>query len=262
MRHTSICLLALAAAACLLAGCSTPSNNSASTTPTTPSLTGNWYFTTLYPGNIPQNIIYSGALSQSGANVTAVLHNSCFSNQDVDFTGTEDASGNLTLTSNNLPGNVVAIKGTITATGGVIQTSSYAFTVTGATPCAPLTASLTGSQIPSFTGNFAGNINSTTGAAANFTVALTQGTANTDGQFPLTGTVTVSSSACSVTFPFTIFFSGSGFTANLTSSTGPASTAVFTATSVISGSPSFLSNVNVAITGCNAGNFTGSLNKQ
>jgi hypothetical protein len=244
-----------------LAGCSA-ANNSGSTTTTTP-LAGNWFFTTLYPGNVPQNIVYSGAFTQSGTSVTAVLHNSCFSTQDIDFSGSEDASGNLTLTSNNLSSNVVTIKGTVTATGGVIQTSNYAFTVTGSAPCAPLSASLAGSQIPSFTGNFAGSLNSTAGGSASFAVTLAQGSANTDGQFPLTGTVAVSSSACSVSFPLNIFFSGSGFTANLTSSSGPTSTAVFSAGPVTnSGSPAVLANFNIAITGCNAGTFTGSLNKQ
>jgi hypothetical protein len=259
MGNISLRLLALAAF--LLAGCGA-GNNFGSTAAAAPSLTGNWFFTTLYPGNVPANIVYAGAISQQSTNVTAILHNSCFSNQDIDLSGSEDATGNLTLTSTNLAGNVVTIKGAVTVTGGVIQTSSYAFTVTGSAPCAPLSASLSGSQIPSFTGNFAGSLNSTLGTTASFAVDLTQGSANADGQFPLTGTVAVSSSACSVTFPLSIFFSGEGFTANLTSSSGPASTAVLTATSVVTGSPSFLSNVDIAITGCNAGTFTGSLTKQ
>jgi hypothetical protein len=261
MCKISLRLLALVTAVFFLAGCSTASN-SGSTAPTTPSLTGNWFFTTLYPGNVvPQNIIYSGALAQQGNAVIAILHNSCFSAQDIDFSGSEDTSGNLTLTSTNLASNIVTIKGAVTATGGVIQASNYAFTVTGSAPCAPLTASLSGSQIPSFSGNFAGNLTSTQSATASFAIALTQGSANTDGEFPLTGTVTVTSSACSVTFPLNILFAGSGFTANMTSTLGPISSAVFSA-GPVTGTPTILSNINIAITGCNAGTFTGSLSKQ
>lgn len=263
MRTVSVRLFALATIVTLLGGCSTAGNSGSTTsTSTTESLTGNWYFTTLYPGNIPQNIIYAGALNQQGTSVAAVLQNSCFSPLAIDLSGTEDASGNLALTSTNLPNNVVTIKGTVSTSGGVIQNSNYAFTVTGSAPCAPLSASLTGSQIPSFTGNFAGSLSSTLGATATFAAALTQGSANTVGEFPLTGTVTVSSSACSVTFPVNIAFAGAGFTTNLTSSSGPTSTSVFTAGPVTSSSPIVLANINIAITGCNAGTFTGSLNKQ
>jgi hypothetical protein len=227
----------------------------------TQDLTGNWVFTTLYPGAIPQNIVYTGALSGQGANVTAVLRsNRCFAaTQDIDFTGSEDAMQNLTLTSTNLPNNVVTITAAL-AEGN--NPSAATLLVTGSGACSAPVISLSDFQIPSATGNYSGSITSSLGATASFTASLTQGAANADGQFPLTGTLTVTSATCTSTYPVATVFSGSPFTANLVSTTGPPSTADFTAGPAVSNNVALLGLSNTVITGCNAGSFTGSLNKQ
>lgn len=255
LRRSGVFLIAS-----LLAGCG--GNTIGSPKPSfLTNLTGNWFFTTLYPGNVPQNVVYVGALTQQGNSITAILHNPCYFG-DIDLSGTEDTSGNLILTSSNLPGNALTIQGTVLSSGEVVETSNYTFTVTGSGPCALAATTLSGSQVPTFSGNFTGSLNSTMGATANFTVNMNQKSANADGEFPLSGTITVGSSSCTVTFPLSILFAGDSVTANLTSATGPASTAVFSAGPVIiGGTASTLTNVNIAIAGCNAGTFTGSLSE-
>ena len=260
MTGVSLRLLTAAMAASLLSGCN-PVNAPNSTT-STPGLTGNWEFTTLYPGSAVPNIVFTGALNQQGTNVTAILRNSCFGTQDIDFSGAEDAMGNLTLASTNLASTTVTVTGAVPISGGAIQGANYKFVETGSAPCAPLTATLYGSQYPSFTGNFAGSVNSIYGVPANFAVDLAQGPVNADGQFPLTGTVTVSSSTCTATFPLSLALSGGGFTTNLVSSSGPASTAAFNAGPVLVASPSLLANFFITLTGCNPGTYTGSLYQQ
>ena len=86
---------------------------------------------------------------------------------------------------------------------------------------------------------------------ASFAAALAQGSANTDGEFPLTGTVTVSSTACSVTFPLNILFAGSAFTASVSSISAPVNrrqSPPVQSPALARPSPR---DVNIAITGCN-----------
>jgi hypothetical protein len=263
MKRTPSLLLPLAFIA-LLSGCST-SNSPSSTATTPPALTSNWEFNTLYPGPVPQNILYVGALSGQGTGITGVLRtNTCFSaNQDIAFTGNEDTKGNLTLTSTNLPNNVVAITAAVTPANSAVASGLGTLTITGSAPCAPVTASIAGNGFAPLTGTFAGTLSSTSSATVTATASLTQSaSANADGLFAESGTITITGTGCTNTFPFSNFFAGTPFTANATAASGPAATATLSI-GVPSGTPGTVAtSIAIVSTGCTVGSFAGSLTKQ
>jgi hypothetical protein len=239
-------------------------NATTTTTTTTPAVTGNWEFNTLYPGPAPQNIIYVGALTTQGTAISGVLRtNTCFAaNQDIAFTGSLDAKGNLSLTSSNLSGNVVAITATLGTSTGTLASGPGTLAITGATPCAPITASIYGNQFALLTGTFAGTMASTSSATVTATATLTQSTtANSDGLFTESGTLNISAGAgCGNTFPVSGFFAGSPFSATLTSNSGPPATATFNVGVPYGNTVS--ASVNIVSTGCAAGSFAGNLTRQ
>ncbi len=262
MKRISLLVFPLAVATSLLSGCNAMTTSSSASTSVTPALTGNWEFTTLYPGLYPINIIYTGALSGQSTNITGVLRtNTCFAaTQDITVTGSVDAKGNLTLTSNNLPNNVVTITAAIASSTGTLGSGPGTLTITGSTPCAPVTASIYGNQFAPLTGTFAGTLTSTSSTMVTATAALTQSTANADGLFTESGTITITGTGCTNTFPVTGLFAGSPFTTSLTSTSGPPATATFSA-GVPYGS-SVSSSIAIVSSGCNAGSFAGNLTKQ
>ena len=258
-------LIAITVIASLLSGCGSGTPSTTSST-AAPDLTGNWEFTTLYPGaSTPQNIIYTGALSGQGANITGIFRtNTCFAaTQDIDFTGSEDTKGNLTLTSTNLPNTVVTITGTVSSSTAGINASPANLLVSGSAPCAPINASFPGGKFPPLTGTYTVNLTVNPGGAANLTATLTQSAANSDGQFFELGTITITSGGCTNTFPVNTLFAGSPLTGNLTSNSGPPATAQLLI--YLSSEPAtfpIIMLLNITSTGCNAGSFGGSLKSQ
>jgi hypothetical protein len=263
MKRIPSPLLPLALIA-LLSGCST-SNNPSSTTTTPPTLTSNWEFNTLYPGNVPQNILYVGALSGQGTSITGVLRtNTCFSaNQDIAFTGSEDTKGNLTLTSTNLPGSVVTLTVAVTPANSAVASGLGTLAITGSAPCALASTSIAGNGFAPLTGPFAGTLTSTSSATVTATATVTQSaSANSDGVFAESGTITITGTGCTNTFPFSNFFAGTPFSATATATSGPAATGTLTI-GVPTGSPSTVAtSIAIASTGCAAGTFAGNLTKQ
>jgi hypothetical protein len=264
MKRMSLLFFALASAAPLLSGCNATTTTAASTTTTTPSLTGNWEFNTLYPGPSPQNIIYVGALTTQGTAISGVLRtNTCFSaTQDIAFSGSLDAKGNLSLTSSNLSGNVVNLTATLGTSTGTVASGPGTLAITGSTPCAPVTASIYGNQFAPLTGTFAGTMSSTSSATVTATATLTQSTtANSDGLFTESGTLNISAGGgCGNTFPVSGYFAGSPFSATLTSNSGPPATATFNVGVPYGNAVS--ASVTIVSTCCAAGSFAGNLTKQ
>jgi hypothetical protein len=270
MSHASFRLLALAAATTLISGC-----NPAATPMTsydTQNLTGNWQVSISdppYPGPFPIASL-TGAVAGSGQNVTATLRatgTGCVSpTQDITFTGSQLADGTLILTSTNLPNNVVSISA---MAGGIMplanQTALFlgSLLVTGTGPCTMANIALRGEEFAPLTGTFTGPVNSTSGSTATFTAALTQAAANSDGQFPETGMITVAGSNCTNTFSLAGLVAGPGLTASLTPISGPAATATVTTGPPFGGATNMISfGMTITGTGCNAGTFTGSLARQ
>jgi hypothetical protein len=263
MKRISLLVFPLAVATLLLSGCNAmTTSSSVSTSTTNTDLTGNWEFTTLYPGIFPINIIYTGALSGQSTSITGVLRtNTCFAaTQDITVTGSEDTKGNLTLTSTNLPNNVVTLTAAMATSTGTPGSGPGTLTITGSTPCAPVTASIYGNQFAPLTGTFAGTLTSTSSTAVTATAVLTQSAANADGLFTESGTITIAGTGCTNTFSVTGLFAGTPFSANLTSASGPPATATFSA-GVPYGS-SVSSSIAIVSSGCTAGSFAGNLTKQ
>jgi hypothetical protein len=271
MARISLRFLAAAIAASLLTGCN-PMNTSGSTSYGTQDFTGNWYLTISdppYPGPYPIATL-TGAMSGSGQSVTATFRaggTGCVSpTQDIAFTGSQLADGTLTLASTNLPNNVA----TISAIGGGAMplTNQNALflgglVVIGSGSCTMGGITLRGEGLAPLSGTYTGPITSTSATTANFTATVAQAAANSDGQFPESGTITVAGATCTNTFALTGLVAGSALTATLTPISGPTATAT-----VATGPPDgeFANTLAFSIiitgTGCNAGNFTGSLNKQ
>jgi hypothetical protein len=273
MSNPSLRLLAFAAAASLLAGC-TVTNNSAFATQdssySTQDLTGNWQVGISdppYPGPYPITS-FTGAISGSGQNITAVFRatgTGCVSpTQDITFSGSQLANGALTLTSTNLPNNVAAIS-TLAAipqfpNQPVLFVGGLA--VTGSGPCTMGGIALRGQEFSPLIGTFAGPITSTSAATSNFTAVLTQAQANSDGQFPETGTIIVTGSTCTNVLSLAGLVAGPNVTATLTPTSGPAASATLTMGPLYNGTATISVGITITGTGCNAGTFNGSLTKQ
>jgi hypothetical protein len=179
-----------------LAGCGSTIKNTALTQ-------GNWAFTasSTAPGKAsPTSFVLGGNLSQSGTNLTGTMYitgSGCIPAQFVSFTGTvKDKT--VTLTSAAFGGQVISI----TASGGS-DSLTGAYTVTG--ECAD-SGNVTASSVASITGTWNGTIlNPAQGkgglgiAGATLSIVLTQAaTASENGTFALSGTLTYTNSACSV----------------------------------------------------------------
>ena len=104
MKRISGLLPAPAAGAPLLSGCNSTANDTTTTTSTTPTLTGNWEFNTLYwPApktsfTWARSPVRAQPLTESSAPTPA----SPPTRTSISQVGSLDAKGNLTLTSTNL----------------------------------------------------------------------------------------------------------------------------------------------------------------
>jgi hypothetical protein len=259
-------LLAIPLAASLLSGCATLLPGSTLVSATTQSLTGNWIFTISDPpAGTPPLTSFVGAITGQGASVTAVFRSAgCVPpTQNIFFTGSQTSSGTLTLTSTNLPSNVATITvSLLTSNGATNALGSLA--ITGNGPCAIPSIALLGSELQPFTGTYSGTLTANPSTAISVTAALTQGAANSDGQFPESGTVSVAGSGCTNTFSLNGLVVGPLLTANLTSTSGPTATAILGAGPAVSSPQSFLPfSLIILSTGCSTagGAFTGILNK-
>jgi len=251
MNRVSLRFLAFPFCALLIVGCgSTPTKSYA-----TQDLTGNWTFgPSDPPGPVPPFGAFTGALSGQGANVTAILRTvGCVSStQDITFAGSESSAGVLTLISTNLPNNVATITENLSVMPVLGATYLGDLKVTGSGPCAYQDITLRAFNYPALTGNFAGTLTSN----ASYTATLTQQAANADGQFPETGTMTLTTPSCSSSYALTGLVTGSSFTASLSAS-NPSSTALTSAT-LTSETATVPLSISVD-SGCSIGTFTGNL---
>lgn len=202
--------------AALLACGSTP--NPPPATSTYLNLTGDWVVLApsnpSTPGVLPTPVSdFLGALESSGSTVTGTLRAIATNfpqcdllTQDLQATGTIDASNNLTLT-------VPIAGGTANIAATIAVPESYTagtWQITGGACAMPVTA-ISIAQFAPATGTYTGVLNvldvttglPVAGTATSVTAAVTQATTpNADGQFPLSGSVTATGS-CSGTFPIT-----------------------------------------------------------
>ena len=251
--------LALTTCALLISGCSVPVvKTSQSTTQAAQGTSANWQFTPIDDFTHNDRLgPLAGSLVTGGTNVTGVLHGSgCVaSTQDIAFSGTLDAQGNLTLTSTNLANNVATISGTMQnyPSGAGIVSS---LTVTGSGPCSmsPF-LNFQGSEVPPLSGSYTANLTSASGATATLTGNFAVGETNADGEIPETGTFTLTTPTCSSSFSFTGTALGISLQGTLTSTS---SSSQPTLSGQIAGSSASVTVVSPS-GACAAGSFTGTL---
>jgi hypothetical protein len=197
--------IALLLPAAALIGCTLPS------TPPTDSepASGNWLVSYYGSGVLPQVSGFVGALQFSSGSIsgiltpepppnpTGLLLPTCTTFAPTAVTGMIDASNNLTL-SLPIGGGTATITATIGSNPETPATGS--FQIAGGT-CAMSAASMTITEYAPVTGTYTGSLtNMQNGTASPVTAVLTQSTtANGNGVFPLTGTVTLTGQ-CNISF--------------------------------------------------------------
>jgi hypothetical protein len=269
MRYISLRLLAIVVIASFFTGCSSI-HHPAAPSSTVQNLTGNWLFDTDIP---PAQAItapvyaFTGAINSQGANVSAVLRalGTCISpSQDIAFTGSQTADGTLTLTSTNLPNNVVTITLNFITLYN-LTSGQGSISIAGSGPCSIPSTALFASEIQPVTGAYIGTVSAASGtpSTASATANLTQAAANSDGLFPVTGSIAIAGISCSSTFSLTGLITGPNLSATLVSTSGP------TATGSVQGTinagifaPSLTLSINILSSGCNNGAFNATLNSQ
>ena len=186
-----------------LLGCTLPSTPPTSSEPAS----GNWetYATTMTPyvGGFVGALEFSGGsisgtlTPQMPPNLTGLVPIPCATMAPTAVTGTIDASNNLTL-SLPIGGGTATITATIGSNPETPATGS--FQIAGGT-CAMSAASMTITEYAPVTGTYTGSLtNMQNGTASPVTAVLTQSTtANGNGVFPLTGTVTLTGQ-CNISF--------------------------------------------------------------
>ena len=173
-------------------------------TPPPPSTlgTGNWFITGFYPsGTEVASFSFGGSLINSGGQISGVFHisQSCFGNgsTDVPYIGTLDDKNTLSITSSSVNGETLAFLGTLSSDGSSI--SDGTITVRGSCTGAIMITPGSGEEIeairvPSLTGSWGPGSHT---YLVGFSEQLTQAsTPDLHGDYALTGTVTVTGSAC------------------------------------------------------------------
>jgi hypothetical protein len=209
----------------------TPTTNSSSTATNTADLSGNWSMGTTstaavgYTSSTTTTILgFRGALQFSNGSVSGTMipsvnyeSASCYAtfeslvnnndviNTPIAFTGTLDASNNLTLTA-PLAGGTATITATLGSNAQTWADASYQ--IVGGS-CAMSATSMTIAQIAPVTGTYIGTFTQPSfsgtdvpiaGGNITVTAVLTQSTtANADGSFPLTGTITTTGAVTGTT---------------------------------------------------------------
>lgn len=270
MRYITLHLFAVALISTLLSGCAGLPPSVSPISAGSQNLTGNWLIAAdVPPAQATTSPIYvlSGAINRQGANISGVFRavGTCISlSQDIAFTGSQTADGTLTLTSTNLPNNIATI--TLNFITLYNLTSGHgSMSITGSGPCSIPSTALFASEIQPVTVAYIGTVSAASGtpSTAAATANLTQATANSDGQFPVSGTVTIAGSSCTGNFSLTGLVAGPSISATLLSTSGPA------ATGVVLGAidpgltgPSLTLSINILSSGCGTGSFNATLNSQ
>jgi hypothetical protein len=159
---------------------------------------GNWYVEATSLVSAGQKSYILGGLVQTGTTISGTMHidnSNCYDlfNDNVPFSGSVSGS-TVTLTSASVTSQVIKVTGTITSASALTGT----YTITGG--CANGDhGSITAMHVPPISGTWkATEVSGSTTITT--TVNITQqSTANPDGSFNLTGTVTFTNSPCATT---------------------------------------------------------------
>ena len=217
-----------------LAGCgSSPSSSSSPiSSPVPPDLTGNWQIQSDVTSNTvpPSGVLLLGALQSTGSEVTGTFRftnlaqTSCGLGQVVTVSGSVDSNDNLTLTSSVMP-NGTTVKASLGMTGSQQPYSGTgSIEVDGPTCTFPSTGAM-GEQIQKASGTYTGTLTPGTlispgsGPSAAVSLAITQSTTpQSDGEFPVTGSINYTIGSCTGSIGLSGTVSGVGVTLFSTSS--------------------------------------------
>jgi len=148
--------------------------------------TGNWQFTTTFSKGM-NSLSAAGSFSQSVSEVSGTVHvagSNCFDElAAVGLTG-KLASSKITFTSTSVSGQVITLVGNITGTS-----FTGTFAIEGGCAGGDQGA-VTGVKMPSITSTLNGTFTSSGKEAFTLTAEVTQGSANSDGSYGITGTTT------------------------------------------------------------------------
>jgi hypothetical protein len=204
-----------------------PQTPTTPTTPVTPDVSGDWYIP--FPDS-PVGVInpidgFLGSLSVQGSTITGTFRininrsqypTPCFpTTQDIAFTGTIGSSNLLTLTSSAFSGSTATLQIQLPTDSNVAKGTGQIVGPVCTFSSQPLLAEFTPTISGTYTGSLALNPyqtpNSSSGAA---TITLIEASANADGQFPVTGTLTYNSTGCNISTPLSGYITGPFFTLN------------------------------------------------
>jgi hypothetical protein len=219
-----------------LAGCG-GNGNSSSQTSSSSSLTGNWQVTassSTFPGT---SVLMVGNLHSVGNSVSGMMHisdSSCFTfDTGIPVSGTVNGT-TVTLTSQVVENQVISATANAASSGSIL-TGTYSI----AGGCAGGDrGTVSGTKVPSFSGNWTGKFVSDLGQQVGVSTTLTQNSADADGFFSVSGPVRFTNSPCFTTGTISTSL-GIGGTILVDIATPDGGTTQFTgnATNLASGSP-------------------------
>lgn len=196
MRALNIAIIG--ALARIVCGCGGGSSSSGSS-PAFSIQSGNWNISAVSSAGPGSNFSAGGNLSQSGSNISGILH--FVGSPCLDFLTDVPVSGSVsgqkvTLTSPVITGEVVTVNASGSATA---LSGTYTLTASGPSCGASDQGTFTATVVPSVSGTWHGAFSSSVNPGTNINVSanITQSAApDAHGFFPITGTLTFSGSSC------------------------------------------------------------------
>jgi hypothetical protein len=163
------------------------------------NLTGNWRITSQSGSSEPGMTMNAGMTSQVNGGVTAIAHltgASCVSSSTpIQFAGSVDDAGKLSLKSAAVNGTTVSLKAQLGSDGKSLTATSLAFA--GGSCQALGVVAATSTQYAQINGTYAGNFTDTDGDALPVNATLSQTTdPDANGQFHLSGSATFPNNPC------------------------------------------------------------------
>jgi len=220
------------------------------------------YVLTVAPGTA-NAATFTGALTVTGASATGVFRytgtaTQCVSNTtDIPFSGSV-VNNVLTLTSGSYSSSVatVVVQLPLVSNTGGTTTASGTIQVSGGT-CTLSSSALTLAFIPTISYTWSGTLAGPASGTASF--SLLEGAANSDGQFPVTGTISFTSSSCSFVTPVSVTGLVGGYSTQLTNIGLPTALNASISTAA---SPATASITTTGGSGCPAGAYSGTITHQ
>jgi hypothetical protein len=164
-------------------------------------MNGNFSISATSSGTLGVNTFIGGLQTDSSGHVRGIVHVQgsllvCFGFfLDMPLTGTIDLAGHLNATITGSGNQTIALNATVSPDGALLSNGTYSG---GGTGCvAGDQGTLTGFQVPAFTGTYSGNFSQSPSTNITLTLPLVQSaTADMHGEFPVdASTVTVTGGA-------------------------------------------------------------------